>query len=818
MSDNPSDVALTALEQLTSSVFPKLRESDTRAKMIDPIFKECLGWKEEDIRRETSVHKGFIDYSFSTGKVLRFILEAKNEGETFEIPKSLASRYYKIRGTISTDPKIKAAIEQARDYCTNAGSTHGVVSNGRQYIIFEAFRHGSDWRDGRCVVFRSLEDVKQNFTLFWNILGREAVAAGSLRTRVSQEESPLEFTVPRQELHAEDSALARNDLGPTLQPFINYIFGDLTDQSQLDVLKKCYVAQKQFADADVQIGRQFDHPPAFATKYGVQRVFESTVGTGSFQTYYEKCEELLRSTSRRGYLTILMGGIGCGKTTFIHHFYNFVVRDRQETVWFYVDFSKAPPESKEIEGYIYKSVFQDFENRYRDKYGKLKQELTNIGVQSSDPGRKDLVVLLSLLMHSGCILSLVLDNADQHSYVSPEYQERVLLIARNLTDSLKTITILTLREESFFKSTMSGVLDAFVAPVFHVSSPPFEELIRHRIDYVLELLKKPDPEIEAATGSPISLESKRDTLLIFFEIIKNSLRRSRVVGKDILEFLDEISGGDMRVALHFFRTFLTSGNTDLNEMLEIELRERRDGGIGYQLPFHHVIRSIILENSRLYSSGRSRIMNLFSVNPQYTNSHFIHLAILNYLRNRLAYDTRHGRGYVEIDRIMNEAEELSINEAAMSDSIKKMAAFGLVQFENQSKEGYDRATYVRITNMGTYYLGKLIHTFPYLDLVWMDTPISDASTVKFLLQYVVELVPYKTPQYLEDKFARTELFLNYLDEMEKSMFANNPEFKHSDLTSREFMPQILEHFNKDRDAILKSRGKTVKTWRSSRTN
>jgi hypothetical protein len=228
MSDNPSDVGLKALEQLTSSVFAKLTESDTRAKMIDPIFKECLGWKEEDIRRETSVHKGFIDYSFSTGKVLRFILEAKNEGETFEIPKSLASRYYKIRGTISTDPKIKAAIEQARDYCTNAGSTHGVVSNGRQYIIFEAFRHGSDWRDGRCVVFRSLEDVKQNFTLFWNILGREAVAAGSLRTRVSQEESPLEFTVPRQELHAEDSALARNDLGPILQQQRLYIQYDLT--------------------------------------------------------------------------------------------------------------------------------------------------------------------------------------------------------------------------------------------------------------------------------------------------------------------------------------------------------------------------------------------------------------------------------------------------------------------------------------------------------------------------------------------------------------------------------------------------------------
>jgi DNA-binding MarR family transcriptional regulator len=809
MSDNPSDLGLKALEQLSSSVFPKLAESDTRAKMIDPIFKECLGWKEEDIRRETSVHKGFVDYIFRTGKVLRFILEAKSEGESFEIPKSQASRYYKIRGAITTDPKIKAAIEQAQRYCAEAGSTHGVVSNGHQYIIFEAFKHGSDWRDGRCVIFRSLDDIKQNFTLFWNILGRESVVAGSLKKHVSQEESPLEFVVPRQELHASDSSLTRNDLGPILQAFIDYIFADLTDQSQLDVLKKCYVAQKQFGDANLQIGRQFDRPPAFAEKYQVHPVFESPVSAGSFQTYYEQCEKLLRSTSRRGYLTILMGGVGCGKTTFIHHFYNFVIGNRVDTVWFYVDFTKAPAEPKEIEDYIYKSVFQDFQNRYSGKYGKIKQELTDIGVHWGAPGVKDIVVLFSLLLRDGCTLSLVLDNADQYSYVSPEYQERVLLVARNLTESLKTITIITLREESFFKSTMSGVLDAFVAPVFHVSSPPFEGLIRYRIDYILELLKKPDSEIEAATGSSSNVGPKRDTLVIFFEIIKNSLRRSRAVGKEILEFIDEISGGDMRVALRFFRIFLTSGNTDVSEMLDIELRERRVGGTGYQLPFHHVIRSIILEDSRLYSNARSQIMNVFNVNPQYTNSHFIHLSILNYLHTRIAYDTLHGRGYVEIDRMINEAEELSINRGAISDSIKKMAACGLVQFENQSKDGYDRAVYVRITNMGTYYLRKLIYKFPYLDLVWMDTPISDPETVKYLLQCVVELVPYKTPQYLKDKFTRTEVFLNYLDKTEEMMFDNNPEFKHSNLTSTEFMPRILQCFQEEKGAILKKREKAA---------
>lgn len=45
----------------------------------------------------------------------------------------------------------------------------------------------------------------------------------------------------------------------------------------------------------------------------------------------------------------------------------------------------------------------------------------------------------------------------------------------------------------------------------------------------------------------------------------------RGVGRDILRFIDEISGGDMRTALYFFRSFLLSGNTDVGEMLSLDM-------------------------------------------------------------------------------------------------------------------------------------------------------------------------------------------------------------------------------------------------------
>lgn len=809
MPESIVDKCYQELTKLIDSPTSNLSESDTRAKLIDPLFRDCLAWSEDDIRRESHVHEGFLDYVFSTNGYPRFV-EAKREGKAFVIPESLSQRHYKINGTISSDPTIKEAIEQAQKYCISFGVKYGIISNGHQYIIFEAFRSGADWREGKCVVFSSLTDIKENFTLFWNILSRESVGNGSLKRYISEEDLPEIFIVPRSRLHAKDSSLTRNYLSAALQPFLSHVFGDLIDQSPLEVLRSCYVTKKDYEDANLEIGRHFDRPPGFAKRYMAETAkFGSESET--FQRLYERSEEFLRKSAYHGSLILLMGGIGAGKTTFIHHFFNFDVTSKGPSgaMWFYVDFTKAPADPTEIEKYIYSSLLRELGGKYATTFEELRQELAKVGAEYFKPDIKDLVVVFSKLALRGFTLSLVLDNADQHSYVSPEYQERVLLAARNLTDTLRTVTIVTLREESFFKSTMSGVLDAFLLPVFHVSSPNFEDLIRYRIKYILELLNLPDDQIRERMKSAVDFSEYKEDLKMFFEIINNSLRSSRPMGRDILEYMNEISGGDMRAALRFFRNFLVSGNTNVPEMMDIEKLSRSRSGPGYRIPLHHVVKSTILEHSRLYSESHSRIMNLFSLNPQHTNSHFLHLRILTYLHRRMTYETPHGRGFVEIDNILQEAEELSIKEAAIADSLKKMSAFGLVEFENQSKIGYETAVYVRMTNTGSYYLRRLVREFAYLDLMWMDTPISDLPVVDALLKLVVELRLLKSSNDIEERFLRTELFLSYLKDKEDHEFAESPELNDSILTRAKFMNEILESFKESREYIRARRGERL---------
>ena len=652
----------------------------------------------------------------------------------------LCAREFSLNGTLTTNSKIKKAIEQARQYCVDAGVKYAIVTNGRQFIIFEGFKENDDWRNGKCIVFDSAEDVRKYFSLFWRILNRNEVRNGSLRKCISKQGFNFEYLCrPIDRLHSKNSIEPRNHLASFIQPFVDYAFFDIIDEYKRDMLEKCYVIRNQYADADAQISQQFDCVPSFAEKFGAKSVIESLEKAGTFQELYEDSERFMTQTAKKGTLMLLMGGVGSGKTTFIHHFFNFVVKSPLTTAWFYVDFLKTLEPAK-IEAHIYKSIIEDFEKKYASKF---KKELELLKLETLSPDLKTVLVLFSLMMREGYSISVVLDNADQHKYRYPKYQEQVILVAKFLTETLKTITILALREESFFKSTRSGVLTAIPLPPLHISSPLFEDLIRFRLDYVINLIKQNDAEISRVLCQDIRLGAKRQLLQMFFEIVRNSLRSERRKGREILRFMDDVSGRDMRTALGFFRTFLQSGNTDVEEMLKIE-QDVVMGGDHFEIPIHHVIKSIILQHSTLYSMSNSPVLNLFDFDANISDSHFLNLHLLDYLLNRRSGYSIYGKGFVDIDGLIQEGDRVGVYRAAIEDSLIKMADFGLVEFENQSKDGFDTAHFVKITNTGTYYLEELAHTFKYLDLVWLDTPISDSNVVNELLRHVVELSGQKT--------------------------------------------------------------------------
>ena len=514
MTENEVDIALKKLHFLIENTWQNLSEADTRAKIIDPLFKDVLGWTEQDIRRESHVENGFLDYLFSIGNSRKFVVEAKKEGEAFMVPPSQSGREYSLSGTLITNEKIKRAIEQARQYCVDAGARYAVVTNGNQFIIFEGFKENGDWRSEKCIVFHSPQDIRKYFSYFWSILNRGQVKDGSLRKCVSKKMFCFDYLFrPIDRMHAKSSTLNRNQIADFIQPFVNHTFWDMTEESKLDILDKCYVIRNQYSTAGDQINYEIDSIPPFATPYKTRQIIETAINAGDFQEIYEKSEQLITAQNRKGSLILLMGGVGSGKTTFLHHFFNFKLRNSEKAIWFYVNFLETSPQIDRIEEHIYKSIVRKFRSKYANSFEK---QVNLLKISDLKPDFQTVLVLITMIMSEGYTVSLVLDNADQHEYLTPKYQENVLAIAKYLTESLKTVTILALREESFFKSTRFGILTAMALPPLHISSPKFEELVRYRLDYVLKVLEKSDDEISRVIGQELDSGERKKKWCVHF--------------------------------------------------------------------------------------------------------------------------------------------------------------------------------------------------------------------------------------------------------------------------------------------------------------
>jgi hypothetical protein len=74
---NDCDEAFSKFRELMEREWSSLSESDTRAKILDPLFTQVLGWAEKDISREPYANAGYLDYLFASKGVRWFVLEAK---------------------------------------------------------------------------------------------------------------------------------------------------------------------------------------------------------------------------------------------------------------------------------------------------------------------------------------------------------------------------------------------------------------------------------------------------------------------------------------------------------------------------------------------------------------------------------------------------------------------------------------------------------------------------------------------------------------------------------------------------------------------
>ena len=754
------------------------------SKIIDRILKECLNWQSADIFREEHGDSGYVDYILKLGTRNVLVIEAKKEGCSFKLPIQFGyKRNYTLKGVLTKDKKIEEVINQARSYCNDKGVRHGVISNGQQFIIFDAKKHGQDWREGKCVVFYNHDDIKRNFVEFWNILSKDAIENGSLIDFLSRDSEDLKFIKPVDGIRFKNEMQPRNELYRYMIPIIKHTFKEMTDKKQIEMLKECYVLESESVETSITMKGHVSRP---ITDLGFKEIKQGEEHGGVFHMDFYNHMELLKEAPPDPIICLLLGKIGSGKTTFIFRFFNIVLdeEERKKVKWFYVDFRNAPPSEESIREHIFKNILDDFKSKYRELFEDTLKELQ---VETIEPKTEDMSKLFLVLKYHNFVPCIVIDNVDQHKVESSTFHEKVFLEANNMTKEFRTITVMTLREESFYRSSTGGVFDAYYIEHYRILPPELRKMLLYRLNYIIKNLGLPKDDLQNWLGITVNFEDKINNIKKFLGIIQDTVHER--ANRSVSRFILKTSGGNMRRALELFGNFLVSGNTKIKEILDTY---HRDGS--YIIAEHQFIRSIVLGNYRYYSKNYSYLMNIFDLNIDVTNSHFLKLKLLKYAEDKMVIDSPYGGGYISINKVTQEAADISIAPKAIQESLLGLAKYGLILLNTRSKTEIAGASHFKITDCGSYFLHLLIKRFSYLDLILADTPIAD---VDIALQ-IRRKLPSKV---LETRFERTELFIDYLKQREEKEFKIKPENELSELGKYRFMESIKVSFQNEKRYI-----------------
>lgn len=219
--------------------------------------------------------------------------------------------------------------------------------------------------------------------------------------------------------------------------------------------------------------------------------------------------------------------------------------------------------------------------------------------------------------------------------------------------------------------------------------------------------------------------------------------------------LASVSNGDMRHSLDLFRSFVSSGNTDVEKIAEIE---RHDGD--YRLPFHEFAKSAILGSRRYFDAATSHIVNMFNRTEAASSSHLTGLRVLARLSSAQGVASQHGQGFVQSEKLLREYRQSFVRAEDFLLWCAELLRRGLIESEPPRASDIRDAEALRISGSGAYYWRYLVRAFAYLDLVFVDTAIASKELAR-------RLGIMAETSDLTVRIDRVQLFLEYLSEQER---------------------------------------------------
>ncbi len=463
---------------------------------------------------------------------------------------------------------------------------------------------------------------------------------------------------------------------------------------------------------------------------------------------------------------LLVGDVGVGKTTFIRHLIHVAAQDLLgKSIVLYIDFGVKPTMLMDLDRFIADEIARQLRLDYNVdiEEAPFLQGVYNIDLQKfekgiwgnvrgSNPGefaRRRAEHLQSKIDDTHehlrrCLDHIVkarqqqvvifFDNLDQRP---DDFQQTVFLLGQSVAELWPAMVFMTLRPETYHRSRTTGTLSAYHQRAFTIAPPRIDKVLEKRLQYAIELL-----QTGQLSSGGASIDSK--TLQDYLGVLASSFNTNR----DLMEFIDNVCGGNVRLALDFVKVFIGSGHINTRKIIEIYQSEGR-----YMIPLHEFLRAVIYGDYYWFDPAASEIKNVFDILENDGRSHFLVLCALAFIERRS--QSSGVDGYVLTDEILEHLSNLGFKRSQSSEALQRVGSWKLIETErkevDQSQESL--SSYYRLTTIGAYYFRKLVSIFQYLDAVIVDTPVVDSVTRSVIGDVST----------IQERLNRAEQFCDYLD-------------------------------------------------------
>lgn len=799
-------------------------EAETRKKVIDRIIENVLGWQPcNDISYEETVRDPggdkFSDYVIRTATT-GIIVEAKRLGKTFDLPNNRKAA--KLGGFLSAGD-LGAAIAQAREYAFKLSVPFAVATNGSAWVVFPALRtDGIKWEDTEAHIFRSLEDIKDRFVEFWELLSRQRVIEGNLENtffgvRIDNDSRRL-LAVVRE----SGFRLGRNSIYEHIESAVAAAFTDEALLRDREGLEYCYVKSSERIKYDSRLRMHLaDAKPLLDRRVSRPR---------NPREHAVLDEAVAKSIERPPQFLLVLGPVGAGKTTFLEYTKQVSARATIDgrVVWLYVDFKRAT-ESDLPRQFIFRELLGAIETDEDFKLGSWDHSVKYAykgfidtakngflkPLFLADPVAFDIEMAKQISKDRELVepyveriltwtktrhpVFLVIDNVDQ--FEREEFQRDIFIEAQAGAKRMGLNVIMSLRDATYLRHRNSPSFDAFQVDSLYIDAPQTLAVLSRRFTYAKKFLEGKSAEIRTESGVTFRVTN----LAEFLSSVSASLLSEK--NGYLIEIL---AGGDLRRALNLVREFLSSGHTSSDRVLwayaegaDGQDRGPKDKRLAF--PRHEIFKACVLGQRRFYREEDSLLPNIFDSKLGSSGKQLLRIHLLAKL---VAVSSAQGQEGILVESIHSDLYQIGVSDADVGTVIRQLIEFRAIR-TGDGRALTDKSQLLP-TRLGGYLVRDLAQEFAYVELCTLDTNIFSDRYWLELKDLTLQIDRSTGYSQLALRCKRAKLFVEYIKELEEQWTVHCRRFQLSSGWDEQIIgTQVVPALNEDVQRVINSAAKKI---------